>query len=269
MKLITKLTYGTLFVASLISVELKADDETIPIQFNEGDVISANVINSLLSRLNDIQKGVTSAIELNGTWNCDTYDTENSYTGGGLCEADGLLFKHSGEIAFNSLDLTYSNPNNMFYCGAEIGPHDFNSGSYDVRSGYLVAKSSSDAMTRLWEITKLSPLRFKLQTVGGSSNFSICTKKLAPPAPVNDLAATVTDTSVELTWVDQSSDEIGFKIQRKETVNGSWVDVTTVTQDVISYYDSELLMGTYWYRVFSTNTTGDSMSSSEVQVIIP
>jgi hypothetical protein len=269
MKLITKFTYGTLFVASLISAQLKADVETIPIQFSEGDVISANVINSLLSRLNNIQKGITSAAELNGAWNCDTYDTSNVYSGGGLCEADGLLFKHSGEITFNSSDLTYLNPNNMFHCGAEVGPHDFNSGPYDVRSGYLVAKSSSDEMIRMWEITKLSPLRFKLQIVGGSANFSVCTKKLAPPAPVNGFAATVTDTSVELTWVDQSSDETGFKIQRKETVNGSWFDVSTVSQNVIDYYDSELAMGTYWYRVFSTNTTGDSMSSSEVQVTIP
>lgn len=263
-----KFTYGILFVATMISMELKADDETIPIQFNEGDVISANVINTLLSRLNNIQKGFTSAIELNGAWSCDTYDTGNSYMGGGLCVADGLLFKHSGEITFNSTDLTYSNPNNMFFCGAETVPHDFNSGSYDIRSGFLVARSSTDVMTRLWEITKLSPLRFKLQTVGGAANFSICTKKLAPPAPVNDLTVIVSDTSVELTWADQSLNEEGFKIQRKESVSGGWVDVTTTSQNVISYYDTELAAGTYWYRVFSTNASGDSMSSSEVQVTV-
>jgi hypothetical protein len=36
-------------------------DETIPIEFNKGDSISADVTNALLSRINNVQKGFTTS----------------------------------------------------------------------------------------------------------------------------------------------------------------------------------------------------------------
>lgn len=57
-----------------------------------------------------------------------------------------------------------------------------------------------------------------------------------PLAP-SDLSSTVTDGNVELTWVDNSSDEDGFYIER--SLDGeSWSRIGEVVADVVEFIDS-------------------------------
>lgn len=86
----------------------------------------------------------------------------------------------------------------------------------------------------------------------------------APAAPSNLAATPINQTSIEVTWTDNSDNEEGFLIQRKLTVGGTWADLTTVGANVISFLDGSLVTGNeYCYRVRSFNTAGNSAYSAE------
>ncbi len=88
------------------------------------------------------------------------------------------------------------------------------------------------------------------------------------PIPPVDLTATViSSTQVDLSWTDKSTNESGFKIQRK-TGTQTFADIGTTGKDVTIYSDKALTAGTtYTYRVYSYNNTGASPTySNEVSI---
>ncbi len=84
-----------------------------------------------------------------------------------------------------------------------------------------------------------------------------------PAAPTNLAAVAVSGTTINLTWTDNANNETGFRIERKIKNTGSFVQVTTVGANVVSYADSGLTAGVaYEYRVRAFNSTGDSSWSN-------
>jgi transcriptional regulator CtsR len=85
-----------------------------------------------------------------------------------------------------------------------------------------------------------------------------------PPNAPSDLIATpISSSQINLTWQDNSSDETGFKIERR-TGSGSYFQIATVGAGVTSYSNSRLSANTeYYYRVRAYNTAGDSDYSNE------
>jgi len=70
---------------------------------------------------------------------------------------------------------------------------------------------------------------------------------------------------LELRWADNSSDETGFHVERKQGVAGTYNIVATTGANVTSYADSSLADNTlYCYRVNAFNEAGISQNSSEV-----
>ncbi len=98
------------------------------------------------------------------------------------------------------------------------------------------------------------------------SNEPSATTFLDAPAPPSNLTITsVSSNRVSLSWMDNSDNETGFKIQRKEGVTGTYIDITTTGANVTSYNDNDTALkdGTlYYYRVAATNATGDSVFSN-------
>ena len=69
-------------------------------------------------------------------------------------------------------------------------------------------------------------------------------------APSNLAATAISCSKTKLSWTDNSSDETGFKIERKEGVSGSWSQIGTADANATSYDDSGLTGGVaYYYRV--------------------
>lgn len=92
---------------------------------------------------------------------------------------------------------------------------------------------------------------------------------IAVPLPASNLAVTtVFSNQVNLIWTDNSTNESGFKIERK-TGTGSFTTVGTVNTNVITYSDNGLNQNTeYVYRVYSYNAGGNSPSySNEVTIL--
>jgi hypothetical protein len=70
-----------------------------------------------------------------------------------------------------------------------------------------------------------------------------------PNAPSNLQATPISSSQINLTWQDNSSDETGFKVERK-TGSGSYSQIATVGAGVTSYSSVYLSAGTtYYYRV--------------------
>ena len=96
------------------------------------------------------------------------------------------------------------------------------------------------------------------------SNEASATTQLNPPAAPSGLTATAASTTqINLTWTDNSSDETGFKIERKTGAGGTYAQIATVGASVTTYSNTGLVVGTnYFYRVRATNTGGDSAYSN-------
>jgi YD repeat-containing protein len=85
-----------------------------------------------------------------------------------------------------------------------------------------------------------------------------------PTAPSGLTATAASTTQINLAWTDNSSNETGFKIERKTGAGGTYAEVTTVGAGVTSYSNTGLASNTqYFYRVRATNTGGDSAYSNE------
>jgi hypothetical protein len=66
------------------------------------------------------------------------------------------------------------------------------------------------------------------------------------------------------TWIDNSSDEDGFTIERRTATTETYIPIAIVGANVTSYNDSGLVDGEiYCYRVFSFNAAGSSPYSNE------
>jgi uncharacterized protein (TIGR02145 family) len=92
----------------------------------------------------------------------------------------------------------------------------------------------------------------------GCTKDEVVVAPLVPLAPTELNVTNILATQVNLSWTDNSTNETGFKIQRKG-VTGNYVTVGTVGADVTLYEDKGLTINTaYSYRVMSYNYEGES-----------
>jgi len=101
----------------------------------------------------------------------------------------------------------------------------------------------------------------------GYSNVASATTTMAAPEAPTGLAATVlSSTEIELTWQDNSTNESGFKVERKTGLSGSWDVALQLSANATTCTDTGLTPETtYYYRVKAYNSTGNSAPSNEVQ----
>jgi transcriptional regulator CtsR len=93
-----------------------------------------------------------------------------------------------------------------------------------------------------------------------------------PAAPSNLTITSLLSDRVSLSWTDNSNNETGFKIQRKEGVAGTYTNIKTTGANVTSYTDRDTALrdGTlFYYRVAATNGAGDSPFSNEASGTTP
>jgi alpha-tubulin suppressor-like RCC1 family protein/subtilisin family serine protease len=103
-------------------------------------------------------------------------------------------------------------------------------------------------------------------SVGNStySNTAVAVTTAPPNAPSGLFANAVSGSQINLTWVDNSTNETNFKIERKIGVTGTYTQIALVAANATSYSSKNLSTGTqYFYRVRATNSGGDSAYSNE------
>lgn len=86
---------------------------------------------------------------------------------------------------------------------------------------------------------------------------------LAPKAPTALAAAATGISTISLAWVDQTTTETGYKVERRSGP-GAWSEIASLPKDATSFNDTGLSEGTrYYYRVLAHNAFGSSPWSNE------
>lgn len=97
-------------------------------------------------------------------------------------------------------------------------------------------------------------------------SFSSCqksttdTSNVVPTAPTTLIATNESSSSILLTWTDNSTNETGFKIERK-TSTSNYSLIGTVSKDITKFKDSNLTTAaSFTYRVYAFNSSGSSLT---------
>lgn len=105
---------------------------------------------------------------------------------------------------------------------------------------------------------------------GGVSNPTPPPVSQGPATPSGLTASATAHNQVNLTWKDNSSNEDGFKLFRRQSGTSQWVLVATLGKNTTSYKDGDVKADTkYYYRVQSYNASGHSDLSNEPNVTTP
>ena len=114
--------------------------------------------------------------------------------------------------------------------------------------------------------------RVRAYNTAGNSAYSneanAMTQPPPPPgAPSALVASTTSATRLDLAWVDNATNEQGFRVERAPDAGGTagtFAQIASVGANVRAYGNTGLTGGTrYWYRVRAYNTAGNSAYSNE------
>jgi uncharacterized protein (TIGR02145 family) len=98
--------------------------------------------------------------------------------------------------------------------------------------------------------------------IGCSTNNGVTT--VVPAAPTSLIGTAVSGTQINLSWVDNATNEVGYKIQRLNT-SGNYTDIGSTGADINTFSDLGLTPSTsYTYRVYAYNSAGNSLQYSNV-----
>ncbi len=96
-----------------------------------------------------------------------------------------------------------------------------------------------------------------------NGRITIAESTTPPVAPSNLSASTVSSDSIYLSWIDNSDNEDGFKVNRSLLLSGGWAVVASLSQNTNSFFDYGLTDGTkYYYKINAFNSVGNSPYSN-------
>ena len=261
------------FLIILFSINSFSDDYKSANRLQDGDVISADVFNDILDRIELTLKSA-SASDLVGTWDviqtiCPSGGLGNcsslSVTGAGTAvdnlyrqRADTVTFSDDGDGTFSFQTSNYCA---FVRTGAGNSPC---SGGYAVVDGRFIINSSGFAA---YTFRKVSNTRIVLGVnASASASFNIIRldKKNLAPNPPTALSASLSGSSVSLSWTASEGGATSYTVKAKSSATGTYSDV--VTNNSGTTYTDTLSSGTKWYRVFAVNSDGTSVGSNVVSV---
>ena len=255
-----------------------ADFDT-PHRFSAGDTISADMMNEIFDYIKNANKMI-SASELIGTWSCLLYTRSSECRTAGWDNAtDGVIlpYVHNTDniTLIDDGDGTYSYTTpvpNIFSCSDTVhaGFGDWivkNNALWIVFSSGGNAGEPTDANdVKVVKLKKVTNTKILMEYNPTKPVFAECDKQNLPPTTPATFTASVSGKTASLAWTDSSTDETGFKVLRKDSLKGSYSTITTTSANATSYSDTVTTAGSYWYRVSSTNSIGDSTGSKVVKV---
>jgi hypothetical protein len=94
----------------------------------------------------------------------------------------------------------------------------------------------------------------EVHTIYQNSTRSDTTLDNTPSPPANLVAQALSPMQVYLSWQDNSSNELGFVVERATSLAGPWTQIATVGANTTSYTDPTAAPSTaYYYRVGAFN----------------
>jgi hypothetical protein len=272
-KLRTPLIYalGILSGVGIVAASVViANDSSIPYEFKDGQVISADTLNDLFGRIKLTNEGFASTSELNGSWACTTYDFSGSSKTPGMPNTQFALdnatnleaitqtwtFSNGGQnLSMDKLKLggianNYTNgcagQNSFEYRVAVVPPYLALTGTQGCTNGngYVLAIKRTSAYKFIAPVDK---------------TVISCTAINQPPAPPSNLTATAGSGGVALSWTDNGGTPTEYRVLKKSS--GQYSQLSTVAAGTTTYTDSTGSSGDL-YRVVSVNNNGASLASA-------
>lgn len=112
--------------------------------------------------------------------------------------------------------------------------------------------------------------RVRATNSGGSSDYSndadATTQPPPPPpaAPSGLNAVGASGTSMNVSWIDNATNETSFRLERKTGSGGTYSQIASLGANITNYLDTGLAGSTtYYYRLLASNGSGDSAYSGE------
>jgi len=99
---------------------------------------------------------------------------------------------------------------------------------------------------------------------------SAATITTVPDPPTNLTFGKVSSTAIKLVWKDNSQNESGFIVEKKNETNDTWSEIASLSANITSYTITGLIdTQTYTYRIKAFNSVYNSVSySNEVKVAL-
>jgi len=253
-----------------------------------GDVISADVFNDILDRIELTLKEITPN-EMVGSWsvqwktcvnggpgNCSGLDV-----GTGWGDSVDNLYKSRTDtwVVESDGDGTYSVSMQKCFAGAVSGTYfnDACSARLAVDSGILLLGTLTGAGVTLdsqhssmFNIKRVSDSRFSVWRLNSGSNsfVSFTLDRLAqPPVAPSSLAATLDSGSVSLSWTANDENVTSYSIRSKDDALDDFTELNT--SSTTSFTDVLEAGASRWYRVFAINADGTSIGSNVIKVDNP
>ena len=259
-------------------MNLIGGDFDTPHRFSAGDTISADMMNEIFDYIKNSNKMITAS-ELLGTWSCLLY-TQGAGCGNIASVGTDSVYKYKSStlVMTDDNDSTYSYTSsipNVFNCGDE-SDNGTGLGNWVVKNNILFidvykwgikGDPSVEGQTGFAKLKRVSNTKFLMEMGSAATTvFAECDKQNLPPiAPTLD-NVTASGKTVSLAWADNSTDETGFKVLRRDSCDGSFSTVGTADADATSASDTVTAAGSYWYRVSAINSNGDSVASKIIRV---
>lgn len=257
-------TVLSLFLLLMLAPLSVQGNDKCPYIFKPGDIVSADQLNEMCSA-----QAPELAKTLLGTWatQCWDNDTKDSAAPGtGVLTITDLT--HAAFTGASCLANTGSS--NMGEPRTPVShPTDQHAivrldtvGDQALIAHVEFAGSTSHQVHHVLQLTANTML-LSTQNAG----IELLTRINTPPANPTELAATTAGAAVTLAWKDNSIDETGFVILRRDSLLGIFTAIATVNANTTTYTDTRGA-GTYWYRVQSKNSNGTSLGSNLVKVTV-
>tara|TARA_Y100000748_G_scaffold295697_1_gene287715 strand:+ start:354 stop:1229 length:876 start_codon:yes stop_codon:yes gene_type:complete len=278
-----------------LSFQTYADDYKTAQRFAAGDVVSADVLNDILDRIELILKPIVVS-DLVGTWDVKQYICKDGQFGAtDFCDngeditttgiegevfptrTDTLTIADNGDGTFSWTSSAYQ----LLYNANYQSVMAFNTGNLTHNCFILPAQilgcklSTTNNLNGNRTIAYMNIKRTSDSQIvaywgprSGGYNFNhlIMNKKTQPPVAPTSLAATVSSGSIALTWTAGDATEDSYDVQRKSSATGTYTSIGLPTTE--SYTDTTgVATTTYWYRVFAKNTNGTSIGSNVISVV--
>lgn len=240
--------------------------DIVPLTFKNGDVISADVWNAIFKRINDTRRLPTPGA-LIGEWSCKEARLGSVADGGYTSDSAGFTATRVNTLTFGPA------VNGVMPITATWIPFD----PFDPRplSGNAVIAQGTRVLAfgeATWQLAANISYMTKdtLEINSGTAAASLaCVRVGMVPEPVDALSGSVVGGNVVLTWVDQSSNETGFRVQARPLAGSNWSNRGDFPPDSTGASIPTTGPGTFVVRVFAFNAAGPSISSSEIQVVVP
>ena len=255
------------------SKEVQCTPESINIQ--EGDVVSADVLNDIFTRINNIITGGIDTEDLVGTWQCTSTLRPGGASGfqNGYTQNTLGLYTVTQEViisSHNDLKVRFNYPHNFGQGFQETGAQDclghIVNGKIVMTNGLTDTGSYEGTCynTGYYDIQMISNQCFRMGNINDST--TNCRKTSVPPLSPSGLSAEVTSGKISLSWNAGDNSETNYDVQRKNSPTGAYVSVGLSTTEL--FEDSSIVSATtYWYRIFAINNFGTSTGSNVISVV--